>query len=163
MKNSLFIICAALFVFACGDQKIDTSKAKAEMEAREIKKVSEAQILEEAMKLGRKISADFHLSARPDAKSETYIFNISYGPDSLFEKDHYFFDDPRDLEGKALQVFEAYLYNSNHGIRSEENLQSLESDRTLLYTKPMLANDTTEVGMWAIKIPKKTVVLNIKN
>lgn len=163
MKNFLLIAIGSICLFGCGDQKIDTSKAKAEMEAREIKKVSDAQIQEEAMKLGDKISADFYLSATPEPISETYVFNIRYGQDSIFVKDHYFFDDPRDLSGKALQLFEAYLYNSNHGLKSKANLQKINGGRILLYTKPMLANDTTQVGMWTIEIPRKTVVLGIKN
>jgi hypothetical protein len=163
MKNLILTIIIAFCLSSCGDQKIDTSKAKAEMEAREIKIVSDAQILEEAMKLGNKISTDFYISARPEPISETYVFNISYGQDSVFVKDHYFFDDPRDLTGKALQLFEAYLYNSNEGFKSEANLQKIDGGRILLYTKPMLANDTTEVGIWTIKIPRRVVVLGIKN
>lgn len=148
---------------SCGDQKIDTTQAKAEMEAREIRIVSDAKIQEEAMAIGDRISATFRLSAIPEPISDTYVLNIRYGPDSLFVKDHYFFDEPRDLSGKALQVFQAYLYNSDNGIKSEANLQKLGNGQILLYTKPMIANDTTAVGMWTIEIPRKAVVLSIKN
>ena len=163
MKYLIALLFIAFLTVSCGDQKIDTTKAKAEMEAREIKKVSDAKIQEEAMAIGNRISADFSLSAIPEPISDTYVLNIRYGKDSLFVKDHYFFDEPRDLSGKALQIFEAYLYNSDAGIESDANVQKLGNGQVLLYTKPMIANDTTAVGMWTIEIPRKAVVLSIKN
>lgn len=163
MKKFIALLFTIFLASSCGDQKIDTTQAKAEMEAREIRIVSDAKIQEEAMAIGDKVSERFSLSAIPEPVSDTYVLNIRYGQDSIFVKDHYFFDDPRDLSGKALQVFEAYLYNSDMDLESEANVQKLGNGQMLLYTKPMIANDTTTVGMWTIEIPRKTVVLSIKN
>ncbi|OEK07112.1 hypothetical protein [Roseivirga misakiensis] len=162
MKKTLTFITCLFFLQSCGNEKIDTASAKAEMDAREIRIVSDAEIQEEAMKMGDQISSDFSLSAIPEPISDTYVLNIRYGTDSIYVKDHYFFDDPRDLSGKALDIFEAYLYNSEAGLVSEANVQKIEDGKVLLYTKPMIANDTTAVGMWTIEIPRKNVVLNIK-
>jgi len=161
MKNIILLIFCLFLLPSCGNDKIDTAGAKAEMDAREIRIVSDADIQEEAMKIGEKISADFYLSATPEPLSGTYILNIRYGKDSTFVKDHYFFDEPRGLAGKGLQIFEAYLYNSEAGLKSDPNVQKIDDGRMLLYTKPMIANDTTVVGMWTIEIPRKTVVLSM--
>ncbi|MFY0591698.1 hypothetical protein [Roseivirga sp.] len=163
MKNITVFIILLLLLQSCGNQKIDTAGAKAEMDAREIRVISDAEIQEEAMKMGNEISSDFRLSALPEPISDTYVLNIRYGNDSLYVKDHYFFDEPRDLSGKAKQIFDAYLYNSEAGIESEANVQKIDDGKILLYTTPMIANDTTAVGMWTIELPRKKVVLNIKN
>ena len=68
----------------------------------------------------------------------------------------------KTLNGKALQVFEAYLYNRENDIESEPNLQKINNGIVLYYTTPMYA-DSVIVGMWAIEIPRKNVVLSIKN
>ena len=145
-----------MLLFACSDQKIDTTKAREEMEAREIKVVSDAQILEEAMKLGAKLSEQFSISETKDSLS----FNL--GTDTVHQKAYYLFDEPNELNGKEEQLFEAYAYNKKNGLASEPNIQKLENGTVLLYTRPMVYKDST-IGMWSIKLNRKDIVLSIHN
>lgn len=161
MKKHLFPLLLLFSLYSCGDQKIDTTKARQEMEDREIKVVSDAEIVERAMEIGLNISKDFSIQVVPEPLSETLVLNTDFGTDSLYQKHRYFFDDPEDLSGKALQVFEAYRYNRENSIVSEPNLQKLNDGKVLYYTTPMYA-DSVIVGMWAIEIPRKRVVLSIK-
>lgn len=160
MKRALVYLFVSLVIVGCGDQKIDTTKAREEMEAREIKVVSDARIIEEAQKIGDLISREFKISA---ANDKLDALRVDYGTDSLFEKNYYFFEDPKDLQGKALELFEAYKYNRDNGLEPFSNVQKLDNGETLLYTNAMLLNDTTFAGIWTIRIPRKHVVLNIKD
>jgi len=162
MKRFLLLATLIITATSCGDQKIDTTKAREEMENREIKVVSDAEIVERAMEMGKAIAQDFMVTVVREPLSETDVINTDFGPDSIYQKHRYFFDDPEDLNGKALQVFEAYLYNRENDIESEPNLQKINNGIVLYYTTPMYA-DSVIVGMWAIEIPRKNVVLSIKN
>ncbi len=162
-RNYLFLPILLFCILSCSDQKIDTTKAREEMEAREIKVVSDARILDQAMDLGNELSKSFSLEAIPEPITETYVFNIDFGTDSLYQKDYYFFDMADQLSGKSLMVLEAYKYNRDNGIQSEPNVQKIENGVKLLYTKPMMANDTTLVGMWSIIFSRKQIVLSIKD
>ncbi len=162
MKKHLLIITIVFTAVSCGNQKIDTTKAREEMEDREIKVVSDAEIIERAMEIGKLLSENFKLEVILEPFSDTYVINTDFGPDSVYQKHRYLFDDPEDLSGKRLQIFEAYLYNRENGIVSEANIQKLDDGKMLYYTSPMKA-DSIVVGMWAIEIPRKKVVLSIKD
>lgn len=162
MKKLLVFGVLITALVSCGDQKIDTTKARQEMEDREIRVLSEADILERAMEIGLELSKDFAIEVVPEPFTETYVINTEFGPDSVYKKHRYFFDDPEDLAGKPLQVFEAYLYNRENGLASDPNIQKLDGGKMLYFTLPMYA-DSVSVGMWAIEIPRKKVVLSIKN
>ncbi len=162
MKRLLLLTTLVFITVSCGNQKIDTTKAREEMEDREIKVVSDAEIIERAMEIGKILTEEFKLEVIPEPLSGTYVINTDFGPDSVYQKHRYLFDDPEDLSGKRLQVFEAYLYNRENGIVSEANIQKLDDGKMLYYTSPMIA-DSIVVGMWAIEIPRKKVVLSIKD
>ncbi|HEY9117156.1 MAG TPA: hypothetical protein VIN11_04975, partial [Roseivirga sp.] len=72
-------------LLGCGDQKIDTTKAREEMEAREPKKVSEAQILDQAMKMGNEVSQAFIVSESDSG----LVFSLGNNIDS--KKAYYLF------------------------------------------------------------------------
>ena len=145
-----------LILYACGDQKIDTTAAREEMEAREIKVVSDAQILEQATKLGQQLSAEF------EVKSSDHGIEFSFGPDTIYQKAHYLFGESNKLSGKELELFKAYDYNRKNGIRSEANIQKLDDGKILLYNSPIQFGDST-IGIWSIKFSRKEIVLSIKN
>lgn len=159
MKRISTLLLIVLLLNSCGDQKIDTARAKAEMDAREIKKVSEAEIVTEAMRLGRKVSKSFQveISKEGDNKFKSVVFEKK----GSFEADHYFLDQPNDLEGKALAIFQAYQYNAENNIESEDIVQKLEDGDTFLYSKPSELNGKL-VGVWTILFQRKDLVLNIK-
>lgn len=160
--KKLFSLFLLFLACSCGDQKIDTTQARKEMEDREIKVVSDAEILERAMEIGNTLSKTFSIEVIPEPLSQTHVVNTDFGPDSVYQKHRYFFDDPEGLSGKALQIFDAYKYNKENNIISEPNIQLLDEGKMLYYTTPMYT-DTLMVGMWAIEIPRKSVVLSIKD
>lgn len=162
MKKPLVSILLIFTLISCGDQKIDTTKAREEMENREIKVVSEAEIIERALEIGNTLYKSFSIEVVPEPITKTYVINTNFGNDSIYQKHRYLFDDPEDLGGKPLQVFEAYRYNRDNGLVSEPNVQKLDDGKMLYYTAPMYA-DSLMVGMWAIEIPRKKVVLSIKD
>jgi len=162
MKKLSVFILICLSLVSCGGDKIDTTKARQEMEDREIKVVSEAEIIERAMEIGKTLSKGFSIEVVREPTSNTSVINTEFGSDSVYQKSRYFFDDPEDLSGKALQVFEAYRYNRDNNIVSEPNIQKLDEGKLLYYTTPMYS-DTLMIGMWAIEIPRKNVILSIKD
>ena len=159
MKRFSTLLLIMLLLNACGDQKIDTAKAKAEMEAREIKKVSEAEIVTEAMRLGKQVSRSFQVEI--SIEGDNKFKSVAFEKKGNYETDHYFLDQPNDLEGKALAIFEAYQYNGENDIKSEDVVQKLEDGDTFLYSKPSELNGKL-VGVWTIRFQRKDLVLNIE-
>lgn len=157
MKRVLTIgVLFQLLLFSCGDQKIDTTAARKEMEAREIKVISDAQIIEQAMRLGNQVSEQLGVRLMDGN------YSIDLGQDTTYETNYFFFDKPNDLKDKELQLFQAYNYNRKNGISSEPNIQKLDDGKTLLYTKPMTLGDSS-IGMWSIRFSRKEIVLSIDN
>lgn len=160
MKYSLFLLLPTFFFFsACTDQKIDTTQARKEMESREIKVVSEAQIIQETMRLGQSLIKSFSVDSIRNETSLSY--RVGYGEDTLWKKTHYLFNETYDLKGKLFEVFDAYQYNWEEGIASEPNVQKLAGGTELLFTAPMTFNGQN-IGMWAITFPRKQIVLGIE-
>ena len=149
-KNALLITLSFFLLNACGDQKIDTEKAMAEMKAREIKKVSDAEILEKAMEMGNQISKEFLFEGD----------SSHFGSDTTFNKKLLLFND--SASGKTQQVLAAYRYNANNNIVSEPNVQILEDPTVILYSKPAFNAEKLPIGMWAIELSRKAVVLAIE-
>ncbi|RKQ50715.1 hypothetical protein BXY85_1734 [Roseivirga pacifica] len=151
MKKYTFLITLSfLLANACGDQKIDTEKAKAEMKAREIKKVSDAEILEKAMEMGNELAKDFSYS------TDATVLET----DAQFSSKLYLFDSK--ASGKTQQILAAYKYNAANDIASEPNVQILEDPTIILYSKPAFNQANVPIGMWAIELPRKEVVLAIE-
>jgi hypothetical protein len=150
---SSFILLGVLL--ACSNQKIDTSQVQKEMEAREIKVVSDAQILEKAMEIGNALAKGFLLEETEtglEAKVDSTKANVSF----------YFFDRGEQPTGKELAVFKAYDYNRKNSVASTSNVQKLDNGQTLLYTTPMVHQQQI-VGMWSVKLSRKEVVLSIED
>lgn len=154
MSRVSLTILIFISLWSCGDQKIDTTKAREEMEAREIKVVSEAEIMDKAKQLGNQLSKAFQL------EKEGEELKVSWAEDLPHEITYYLFDGEKPPEGKTFELFDAYLYNQENGLESEANVQRLDNATRLLYTAPMKLEDST-IGMWAITFSRKEIVLNM--
>lgn len=155
MKQRLLLFTLSLFMMSCGDQKIDTTKARLEMEAREIKKVSEGEIVEKTMQLGNTQAAAFKLEQQVDG---TYSF---LSPNMQQTKAGFIaFDQISVYDGKRFQVFDAYAYNAENNITSEPGVQILEGDTVLLYTRPALIDGRAK-GVFFIEFKRRDIVLSI--
>lgn len=130
------------------------------MEAKSLKKISEVELTEAALVYGRSLAKiiegrDKSLTNRKflDSLEKSFVVEIlSMQPtDSL-------------LRGVERQIIEAYTSGANlSGIG--DNLQKMGAD-SLLYTKPLMTerpDGSVEFNKaLAIRIPKKQVILSIK-
>jgi len=125
------------------------------MEAREIKKVSEGEIVEKTMQMGDERSANFQIDMLNEGN---YTFS---GENPADEKAGFIsFTEIEAFDGKRFQVFDAYAYNAENGITSEPGVQILEGDTIILYTKPAYYDEQVK-GIYFIEFKRKTVVLSI--
>ena len=151
-KISILII--VLCAFNCSNKRVDTKAAFEGMKSQEIQVVSDAAIIDKAMSLGDSLSSILNVSlegeklswSQPDS-GETQVVGL-------------LFNQENTLTGKERSMFEAYLYNTKNNIKSSSNVQFLEDPKFVLYSKAMVYNGK-EVGMWSIKIPRKTIVLSV--
>jgi hypothetical protein len=153
---------AFIFIIACQGKLSDEQKKEMRegMKAGEIKKISEAEILDAAFNYGRTI-ADKIKTQNIDPKDEksvsdlqeeyqVEIFRLQSGDSLLMEMEQ--------------QLIEAYT--SASGVQLTDNVQKIGTD-SLLYTLPVMEQqpDGSEMFKYAlgIRMPKKSVVLSIKD
>lgn len=150
--NIAFLI---LFTFACSDQKIDTTKAREGLKSQEIQVVSDAEILEKAMEMGKK-----DLAIKSISKSENSNYLIELTDSKKFNSIQIFFpyEIENQLDGKSKEVFEAYAYNYENAIKSSPNVQFGEDKKFIVYTTPV-EFEGKEVGVFLVQIPRKDIVL----
>lgn len=159
MKYILFII--VVFLTACGGTLTDEQRKKLKdgMKLNEIKKVSEAQIMETAFSMGRFLVKDIEkisINDRPRMDSLQQVYKIKifslYPGDSL-------------LLAIEKQVVEAYTAGSGQ-VQLNDNVQRVGAD-SVLYTKPIMRElpDGSVQFSYAlgIRIPRKQIVLSIKD
>lgn len=158
----MVFVFSLLMVCACGGSlsSEQRKKIRANMEAKSIKKISEAELTEAALGYGRSLTEiiegkDKSLNHRKFLDSLEKIYGVQIlamrPTDSL-------------LRGVEKKIIEAYTAGGDlSGIG--DNLQNLGTD-SLLYTKPLLRERPDgslefEKAL-AIRIPKKQVILSIK-
>tara|TARA_R110001599_G_scaffold160515_5_gene348330 strand:- start:431 stop:898 length:468 start_codon:yes stop_codon:yes gene_type:complete len=152
--KKLSIVILALFAFNCSNQKVDTKKALQDMKSQEIQIVSDAEIIETAMAIGDSLSTTLSFTMDGEKVILTPIEN------NIAEIVGLAFNEENTLKGKEKAIYEAYQYNSQNDIKSPANVQFLDDTHFVLYTSAMVA-EGQEVGMWLIKIPRKTIVLGV--
>ncbi|MFT6216712.1 MAG: hypothetical protein ACJAS3_003127 [Roseivirga sp.] len=155
MRNlsPLFIL---LFVFACSDQKIDTKKAREGLKSQEIQVVSDANILEKATEMGNQYLALKSIDFTPEGLYKIELQDsIRFLPSEIFLP----YGIEVALSGKAKDVFDAYNYNYENGIKSSSNVQFGADKKFIIYTLPVNYEDK-EVGIFLIQILRKEIVLS---
>jgi hypothetical protein len=166
MENLLLrmriVIAFSLLVCACGGSlsSEQRKKIRANMEAKSIKKISDVELTEAALAYGRSVTKiiearDKSLSNRKFLDSLEKVSGVQI-----------LIMQPTDsfLRGVEKKIIEAYTSGVDlSGIG--DNLQNMGTD-SLLYTKPILMerpDGSLEFNKaLAIRIPKKQVVLSIK-
>ncbi|MDX1627372.1 MAG: hypothetical protein R3345_01665 [Fulvivirga sp.] len=142
---SLFILCS--FLLACGGSLSDEQRKalKEEMEAREIKKVKEEDIVARSFELGKAIYQN-HIN---NSDSLVKALNATI-----------LWLEPTDSGGGDLekQLLEAYVYSFEQGEKLSHNVQ--RDSEVMLYTMPVVSEESFE-GIYVIRIPRKEVVLNL--
>ncbi|MFT6828320.1 MAG: hypothetical protein ACJAZV_001612 [Roseivirga sp.] len=151
--NIAFLI---LFTFACSDQKIDTKKAREGLKSQEIIVVSDANILEKAMEMGKQDLAIKRISV-----DENSNYQIELSDSTKFKSIKIFFpyEVENQLDGKSKEVFDAYVYNHDNALKSSPNVQFGEDKKFIIYTTPV-EFEGKEVGVFLVKILRKEIVLS---
>ncbi len=158
MKHFIYFLISYFLLMACGPQervsKEVFDKVNSSMEA---KRLSEAQIIQEAMIWGDSISteaqqqlmANLHqaveesgftgaldfcsVNAASITKAVSDRYKISIRRTSFRARNQN--NLPNEPES---QILEAYQYNAENGIVSEPNIQKINNGDTLLYTKAII-------------------------
>ncbi|MCZ8023755.1 MAG: hypothetical protein O9302_12680 [Cyclobacteriaceae bacterium] len=137
-----------LITVACGPGLTEEQKRKikAEMEAGQVKRVSEAAILEAAMLQGKNL-VDL---AKNSGKAKTQ---------NEFGKVEMLYQKPNYASETESMVWEALKTQA-----SGENVQKLGAD-TILYTAPVWGKSKTNqdsvVAVWRVALSKKQLVLKL--
>lgn len=154
MKNALLLLFGGLM--ACNQKPADLAAVRDEMRAREVIHASQGDITEAAYEMGRttadaleaewngRIAAALD-SSTPDRALDVCrittlpayaAFTTRYDATVKRPAAHPFapFEEP---DPRARALFEAYLYGASADIGLTENVQRLNEDRTLLYTRPI--------------------------
>lgn len=158
MSRSWFLL--VLLLAGCGGSLTDEQrkKIKEEMERGTIQKVSEVEIQEGALAIGRSITSKLNANS---IHRHSYVDSLErvYKVDILLLQ-------PGDsmLLGIEQQIIEAYTAGSD-SIELADNVQRTSKD-TLLYTKPILkknSNGSMEFDYAVgVRMPKKQVILSLR-
>ncbi len=161
MKAFAILSIVGMVLLSCGgDQsQLDSKALKKEMSDREIKKISESEILNLAKERGDKIATQAQMALGSKLKEalqeggpvhalefcnvnaypllddlrETY--NVSIKRASLRTRNPD--DKPNDIEA---QILDAYQYNIENELELNDNLQKL-GDSAILFTRPISLNN----------------------
>lgn len=151
--------CILFIVFLTGcdtSQKVDRSAIKEEMANREIKKVTEAEIISETLKEGQEIIKNAENLLKEKSREKLADIRRTHSIDSnLIEWVHHldtleeahdaeinFLNFTSNLESPSVEqeILEAYNYDLEQGNTLNNNVQKLK-DGYLLYTSPLTISD----------------------
>ena len=156
----VFVSICVLFCSCSSDEKISREVFEEVQQANEVKKLSEVDIFNEAIKWGEEISAEAQkqliatLAKAIEEKGasgaaefcNTQAFSIlkevgdRYGVTIRSVSNISTNPANQPLEEEKI-LLEAYEYNDQNGIRHEPNLQKIKNGSVLLFTKAILRVD----------------------
>lgn len=163
MKAQLLPVFAAIFVLFCScgsDQKISREVFEEVQQANEVKRLSEVDIFNEALKWGEEISAKAQNQLMTnlekaieekgaDAAMEfcnTQVVKIlkeigdQYGVTIRRVSNYSTNSADQPLEEEKM-LLEAYQYNEQNNVKHEPNLQKIKDGSVLLFTKAITNPD----------------------
>lgn len=156
-------VLALVFCLGCGGSLSDEQREKIRegMELQKIVKVSDAEIMAEALEKGQAVHKTLRLASPTAADSIAGLYRVKIN-----------FAVPGQKNSRQLEqeLIEAYINGIAAG-SSQENLQKIwtspakDNYDSLLYTFPQLVIHPDGVeelkGIWNVYIAKKDVVLDI--
>ena len=138
---------------------MDVEKVKEEINARKIRRFTDAQIVQAAYDSGKVIIDNLELSIA--ACNENLEIN-----NDLIKECVIICDSTKLMNEKELQVWEAYKYNFANNLPLKDNIQK-SSDSSIIYTKPLtsknqIKNDSlTSLKIIFLRIKKKELILSM--
>lgn len=158
MKFKLIVLC--ILLAACNGSLTDEQRKKAKLDIarNQIRKISDSQITEAAFTYGRAVDQSLTKNSS----------NVAYR-DSLEQASHvkivFLRIGDAHLSEKEQSILDAYAAITNKADFSD-NIQKLNAD-SILYTKPFLKESPGGSLVFdyalGVRIPKKEIVLSIKN
>lgn len=160
MKHIIYFLISVFLLTACGPQeRVSKSVFDEVNKAMEAKKLSDAQITQEAMIWGDSISTEAQkllmgslqkAVAEKGFEGALEFCNVNASP-ILMELDEKHGVSIRRTSTRArnkanlpteeeLPILEAYQYNVENGIKNESNIQRIEGGEVLLYTKAIIVS-----------------------
>ncbi len=149
VKLCLFSCLIASFC-SCNTKQIDTTGMKAQMKAREIKRIIPSQVAIFAGEWGNKITKFLNESPQ----NEVLIDSLQMLYAAKISKIDITKTDFSKADPKEKQVMEAYLYLVKENKAMVENLQKLQGDEIQLFTAPTNTKNT----IWRIEFTKKGII-----
>lgn len=158
MKNTWFLFLVSLFILSCGSgERVSKEVFEEVNRSMEIKKLNESDIIQEATNWGNEISLKaqqelmgaLQLAIEKNGVSGAIDFcNVNALP-ILSELSQEYgveirrsskkFRNPNNKPTiEEERILEAYAYNSEKGLKSESNIQKIDNEEVLLYTKAIL-------------------------
>lgn len=157
MKRFILLFVLAPLCFGCGQGERVSKEVFEEVNKNmEIKRLTEVEILEEAMEWGDSISSEAQkqlISQLQNAISEKGIpgaiefCNVNAQPilnevakntTVIIKRASNRYRNPADQPNSdESAILDAYEYNYENGIKSDPNIQKIEGGEVFLYTKPI--------------------------
>lgn len=176
IENHIILILVSLSIFNCepsGKKPSDMSPQEL-VKSREIKKISDIDILEFAEKKGKALMTLIDNKILLLPKNNTLDSVNFFSVYSAIKNDSAFLDYEVNLrlisayisnkEGQPdlveAQIIEAYNYNLENNLPVSESIQLLEDKTHVLFTKPIVINNRL-AGMWSLKLSKKEIIANM--
>ncbi len=177
MKTFLICIATGMLLWHCSRSGETTLNQKVleEMKEREAKHVLPGEIIEAAYAQGDTIASqtqqlllrEYRQSGNDIALSSFLQTHLNRVADSLEQKYKVRIEwiAPQDTSSNTLtdlqqQLLVAYLYNADHQLDVNHNIQRIDEE-SYLYTKPMVSDSSQFLGMWSVMLSKKEVVLGM--
>ena len=151
MKCTIYLLIT-FYLLSCNFQRPDTTGYQEEFKDREVRRVTDGQLTDFAIKKGKLIidSLESELSIKlsslsnsKDLPTSTFICDENLLLFKEFVETNYKFEVNRksiydsSKQEKEAEVIEAYEYNSQNKLPLEDNLQKID-DKQLLYTRPII-------------------------
>jgi hypothetical protein len=162
-KRGIFVFVALLFLSACddtGNRGIDSKEVKEELRNREIKYITQPQIIDASFTRGKQITDTLQqalirqmqqaLAQNTLVEAAKFCNLPALAPYKELEQTHTAAIQRLRLQGKReglqlndmeKQLLEAYQYNQENKLPLENNVQKSGTEQ-MLFTAPILLNNT---------------------
>ena len=174
IRNFGLLSLAVLFTIACHEQNKNKVSPAELMKSREIKKVSEAEILKKGGEIGQEVLERVQAVSASNLMKDSALCDVSMWRelDSLesayqaeIQKVNVESLTNSELE---LQLLSAYQYNLENNLAPTPSIQKQDA-RTVLYAYPIDSSSNVykycldsvqqkQAEMWSIKIPIKEII-----
>jgi hypothetical protein len=147
MRQFIILIILAITICSCGGQLSDEQRKamQEEQQRREIKKVTDQQIMQAALETGRNIREALSASGSMDSLEQAYDARIR------------FFTDTSGQDPIESELWSAYQASLEQGETPEDNVQRDYPD--YLYYTYWQSSDSLP-GMISVRMSRKEIILN---